>query len=227
MLLSFMNTYLVEPRYSQPDVLRVTRLKAAVLQTWVNRSAIELAEQNPGYGRRRSYSALDVVRLAVMRRMADMRVDLSVAKEIAEAAAENLTRHGRIHWNQYIFLRPTAATEEDVKFEVIMASGMSKLTKYGATIGDPAYMRVSDLVEPDRFIFPRRPRVSLAERLPTGITKDVEDVDDVTRERLARAGVHAEPVIVFPIGEIANGALAQLRAIDEATANQTTENEEI
>jgi hypothetical protein len=46
-------------------------------------------------------------------------------------------------------------------------------------------------------------------------------INERRRESLAREGIHAEPIIVFPIGEIVNGALAQLRALDEIEAANT------
>ncbi|PIK72778.1 hypothetical protein CS379_12100, partial [Methylobacterium frigidaeris] len=67
-----MNVDPLAPRYTQPDVLRITGLKPTVLQTWINRRAIELAEQNPGTGRKRLYSENDVVKLAIMRRLSDL-----------------------------------------------------------------------------------------------------------------------------------------------------------
>src|SRR5262245_35231283 len=94
------------PRYTQPEVLLVTRLKPAVLQTWINRGAIALAEQNPGTGRRRLYSRLDVVKLAIMRRLADLQIALAVSKEIAEVTANDLERGNAIDWDLHIFLRP-------------------------------------------------------------------------------------------------------------------------
>ena len=217
---SAMKATLTTPLYAQPEVLRVTRLKPAVLQTWVNRGTPKLTEQNPGRGRTRLYSRLDTVKLAIMRRLSDLRVDLAVAREIAEEASAELERRRQTDWNEYLFIRPDEATEKPV-LAIIAASPMSKLAvKYGSTIGDPALMRVSDRVEPNRFMFQRRSK-------PKDIDPDnwVSDdprehpVNETLRDAWARMGVHAEPVIIFPLGEIVNGTLAQLDALDESRAS--------
>lgn len=195
---------LAELKYTQPEVLKVTRLKPAVLQTWINRTAIRLSDQNPGIGRRRLYSALDVVKLAVMRRMADLSIDLSLSKTIAETAAAELDRDGRIEWDLYIFLRPKTATENS---SVTVDSG---LLPFSPTIGDPQNVHLKSLVYPagrGSTIFERR------DRDPADRSRG--RMNDARREALARQGIHAEPVIAFPLGEVVNGALAQLAAINE------------
>jgi len=194
---------LVLPRYSQPEVLQVTRLRPAVLQTWMNRQAIKLSDQNPGYGRRRLYSMLDVVKLAVMRRMADLQVALAVSREIAEAAADDLGVKGKMDWNLFIFLRPSEGTSGPT----VSIIGSSPLIAYSPTVGDARHMRVSDYVEPFEGFLSRRDRKSMSEERPMNPDR---------RQALAREGVHGEPVIIFPLGEIVNGALAQLKAVDEA-----------
>lgn len=193
-----------DSKYTQPEVLKVTRLKPEVLQTWVNRAAIRLSDQNPGSGRRRLYSALDVVKLAVMRRMADLSIDLSLSKTIAETAAAELARDGQIDWDLYIFLTPKAATENA---SVLIGAG---LTPFSPTVGDPQNMNLDSLVYPGgrgSSILDRR------DRKPADRSRGV--MNDAKREALARRGVHAEPVIAFPLGEVVNGALAQLATIDE------------
>jgi DNA-binding transcriptional MerR regulator len=197
---------LTEPRYTQPEVLQVTGLKAPVLQTWVNRGAIRLSEQNPGIGRRRLYSALDVVKLAIMRRMADLSIDLSVSKEIAEAAVKKLSTNGEMDWNLYISLRPGA------RDSLILSAG-GPLSLFSPRVGDTIHMRVSEFVEPFEgtgLLDRRECEDRFSERRP---------INPERRETLARAGVHAEPVIIFPLGEVVNGAIAQLRAIDEEASS--------
>lgn len=194
---------LTESKFTQPEVLKVTRLKPSVLQTWMNRGAIALTDQNPGTGRRRLYSACDVVKLAIMRRMADLSVDLSISKKIAEAAVDELIKKGQMDWNQFIFLRPKTATEEKISFQMF---GSSPLMEFSPTIGDAQHMRLAQFVEPFEGIgiFDRRDRVSFSDERP---------INPARREMAARAGIHAEPVIVFPLGEVVNGALQQLAAL--------------
>jgi len=60
-----LSSHLTTHRFTQGDVLAVTRLRKDVLQTWMNRGVIALGDQNPGTGRRRLYSPLDIVKLAI------------------------------------------------------------------------------------------------------------------------------------------------------------------
>lgn len=195
------------PKYTQPEVLLVTRLKADVLQTWVNRKVIELADHTPGSGRRRLYSKADIVKLAIMRRMADLQVALAVSKEIAEGTVARLLRDtpgGSFPWDFLITLRPRAATHETVDVTFVTPNGQSPLAKYSPIIGDPRNIRLAALIEPP--FNRRRPAYDA----------NAHEIDESLREAQARLGIHAEPVIVIPLGEIVNGTLAQLRAMDEA-----------
>jgi len=155
-----------------------------------------------------------IVKLAVMRRMADLRIDLSVACQVAEATAERLITRGSIGWDEYIFLRPDDATEraEGLDITIISSSNTSPLIKWGLMSGDPAFMRVSNLVEPDRHFFPRRIEINYADVAAGRCSGDRSEqpIDQSRRASLASHGIHAEPVIVFPLGEIVNGALTQL-----------------
>jgi hypothetical protein len=78
--------FLHRPQFSQTEVLWVTRLAAATLQTWVNRGIVDLSERNPGTGKPRQYSALDVCRLRVMRSLTDLGISVSTAQSIANEA---------------------------------------------------------------------------------------------------------------------------------------------
>ena len=80
----------LEPTFSQPDVLEVTGVSAVTLQTWVNRRLIELAEQHPGTGRRRRYRLVDVARLAIMQQLTALHIGPSTAKAIAEEVTEGM-----------------------------------------------------------------------------------------------------------------------------------------
>lgn len=205
-----MSDLMFVPKYTRPEVLRVTGLRPDVLQTWVNRNVVRLAEQNPGHGRKRLYSALDIVRLAVMRRLSDFSISLAVCKEIADAAADEVIAKGEMDW----FLSLTLCARHvsgapETGFTLIGHSQESPLNKYGAVLGDWHNMRVSNLVEPLESVIQRRDRGGSEER----------PMNPDRRAYFARRGIHAEPAIFFPIGEIVNGALAQLGAIDEAQAS--------
>lgn len=203
-------TDLHEPRYTTPEVLSVTRLRPEVLQTWVNRDA--LGPRNTGRGKRRMYSALDVVKLAIMRRMADLQVALATSLDIAHGAATSLEKNGMIEWNLYIFLRPNEATNEP-RFEVISSGG--PLSKYAPAVGDPAHIRLSEVVENFPVQHARRKKHSLVQVYRNkALAAEQGLLDEQKRDDLARRGFHAEPAIVFPLGEIVNGALLQLEEID-------------
>lgn len=207
-----MNIDLTTPRYSQPEVLRVTRLKPAVLQTWMNRQVIELTEQNPGYGKRRLYSALDVVKLAVMRRIADLRIDLSIAKEIAGEAERMLVERGEVPWSLHIQFKPEDATKKESNITIAASAGYSLLSlKYGAIQGDAWGMNVARFTEPFESVFQRRERTGSDER----------PIDPVRRDFFARQGIHAEPAVIYPLGEIVNGTLAQLAAMHSIEVPET------
>jgi len=196
-------------RHTQPEVLKVTGIKPAVLQTWINRGAIDLAEQNPGSGRRRLYSELDVVKLAIMRRLADLRVDLKVGKEIAEETAALLTKDGEVPWGLCLFIQADEMDFRPLEIEVQGKRLSPLFTKYGGAVIDFAETRLE---------FAVGEVVSKARRQKISLPKDAPD----NRTYWARKGVHFEPAIVFPLGEIVNGTLLQLEALinsenDEAT----------
>ncbi|MER9875242.1 hypothetical protein [Mesorhizobium sp. M0195] len=146
-----------------------------------------------------------MVKLAIMRRMADLEVSLSQSVEMAEAAGKTLLRGDGMDWNTYIMLRPSGATAKLV--EVDHVSGYT-LGRFLPLHGDPRSIRLDSIVEDFEGlpgIGSRRDKIPLA----AGGSPD-RPINPEKREALARRGIHAEPVIVFPLGEIVNGALAQL-----------------
>ena len=206
---------LTVPRYTSSEAIAVTGLKPETLQTWTNRGVIKLAEQNPGRGRRRLWSASVIAaKLAPMRRLDELKIALSVSTEIVEEAARILEQNGAIDWDLYIFLRAPSSSHP---MEIVSSP---VLAKYSPTVGDPRNMRVSDYVEAFEGILSRRVQHNLIAL--NAMSEDEREraaerrIDPARREQLARQGIHAEPVIIFPLGEIVNGALAQLRALEES-----------
>lgn len=200
------------PRYTGPEVLKVTLLKPETLQTWVNRKVVTLAEQNPGRGKRRLYSASDVVKLAIMRRCDDLKIALSTSTDLAESVEKLLADGQTIDWDFYVFLRPRSEnTAQNV--EVAVYPAPDGLSKYDTTTEDPFLIRLSRLVEShfEGLFGNRRKKRGLND---PDYSEDRPVIPE-RREAFARQGFHAEPVIVFPLGEIVNGTLAQLRALDE------------
>jgi DNA-binding transcriptional MerR regulator len=198
---------LQEQKFTQGDVLAVTRLRKPLLQTWINRNVIALGRQNPGSGRRRLYSALDIVKLALMRRIADLGLDLAIGRDLATEAERLLLEGREIEWELHLTIRKREATHEPVRIEVVASAGYSALSlKYEQVVGDAQDMLVSRFTEPLESMFSRRTRNWMVEGRP---------IDPQKRALLARAGLHAEPALIFPFGEIVNGALLQIEAIEE------------
>ncbi len=74
--------------FAQRDVLTVSDLDAPTLQTWINRRLLDLG--NPGTGKQRLYSALDIVRLAIMQRLTGFGVGVTRARDIAVEVTDEL-----------------------------------------------------------------------------------------------------------------------------------------
>src|SRR5579871_6542260 len=67
------------PRFNNSELMWVTGLSLATVQTWVNRGLIRIQEQNPGHGRRRLYSARNLFSLAIAARLAESKLPISDA----------------------------------------------------------------------------------------------------------------------------------------------------
>lgn len=205
------------PRYTTPEVLLVTNLRPEVLQTWINRNVISLNLQNPGRGKRRLYSALDVVKLAIMRRTADLELALATGVEIAEDAAERLEKQGSFDWNYYLSFHPRNASAGD---GINITNSEAEMAKLRSITGDPDNMRVSHFVETFESTFSRRDKPSLAKLREAKAKSGERPINPDKRYALARMGFHAEPVIIFPLGEIVNGTLVQLETLEEREGDE-------
>lgn len=197
---------LTEQKYTQGDVLAITRLRKDLLQTWINRKVVALGEQHPGSGRRRLYSAIDIVKLALMRRIADFGLDLSIGRDLASEAERLLLSDRGVEWELHLSIKKREATHEENKVEITSAGYSTLSLHYGAIVGDSRDMRVSAFTEPFESMFSRRTNQFLVEERP---------IDSHKRDALARAGVHAEPALIFPFGEIVNGALVQIETLEQ------------
>ena len=73
------------PQYVNRDVLKATGISLGTLQTWLNRGLIRPSSDiNPGTGQRRMYSTADVLRAAIMNRLTDFGVSISVAADMCQ-----------------------------------------------------------------------------------------------------------------------------------------------
>jgi len=141
-------------------------------------------------------------------------VALPISKEIAEASAAGLitdTSESSFSWDMYISLSPKSATRQMSEVKMVQSDGGSPLARFSPFLGDPWNIRLAAIVDPP---FNRRRPASHSE---------AHQIDESLREVQARLGIHAEPVIIIPLGEIVNGTLAQLRAIDEADGEQSAQ----
>lgn len=68
------------------DVAAITGLDFGKLQNWLTRGLIQLnAELNPGRGQSRQYTAYEIARIRLMKKLADAGIPLSTAFKITEA----------------------------------------------------------------------------------------------------------------------------------------------
>ncbi|MBR0752923.1 hypothetical protein JQ604_12075 [Bradyrhizobium jicamae] len=191
-------TTLVKPKFSQAQVLKIVPgLKAKALQNWNDRKLLSVVDPNPGRQGKRLYSAVGVVELAIMSRMADLGIPLNISRSIAESVAKVLAGGRNVDWDMHIFLRLSVMNE---LLDAVEAGKEVPIGLLGPRTRPATQISIDKLTEINIPSDRRGPRHS---------------IDEGRRETLARKGIHAEPVIVFPMGEIVNGALAQLRALDE------------
>ncbi|MNT21619.1 hypothetical protein D3C72_1569640 [compost metagenome] len=73
-------------------------------------------------------------------------------------------------------------------------------------------MRVAHFTEPLESVFGRRDRTGGDER----------PMNPQRREEFARRGIFAEPVVIFPFGEIVNGTLLQVEAMLDSSGGAAT-----
>lgn len=80
---------LMFPEYTLGDVLEVTGLTKATLLNWLNRNLIMLStEHNPGYGRRRLYTALDILSISVAQKLSTLGLPLAMLRHLSELIKE-------------------------------------------------------------------------------------------------------------------------------------------
>ena len=70
-------------KFSTKDAAAATGISIATLQNWLTRGAVQLeGEQNPGRGQSRGYSAYEIARIALMKKLADCGVPLGTSFKI-------------------------------------------------------------------------------------------------------------------------------------------------
>lgn len=222
---------LTTPRFAQSEVLQVTGLAPGLLQGWVNRGHVALSQQNPGTGRSRLYSPLDVVKLAIIARLSRFAIPITYSNELAKYVVNQLEEKGGVTWELY------SALGGELDKSVWRELGPTEEMRLALSIGDLHNIRVSTFTE-GNLLLNRRENTDL----PKGNKAEVvarlaqlfgfapgpgNPIIPEKRASHARQGGHAEPVLIVPVGEIVNGALLQLDAIDrgEFTGSMKTESE--
>jgi len=226
------------PKFKQPEVLSISGLAPKVLQTWVGRNVIKLDQQNPGKGKSRLYSSLDIVKLAIMRRGYDLHLTLARSVDLANSSIDYLKQKGGMEWDLRLVLRPIEEAElERRNISVRHIGGFHALSKYFPAIDDPLNENLARVLE--AAYYPEtRVKLSLGEQMEQRKKQDEDlknailmadpsfdtsqehqdrrelksnlEVDSAKREYFARGGVFAEPVIVFPLGNTINGTLLMI-----------------
>ncbi len=207
-------------QYTQAEVLRVVKgLRPKTLQNWNDRDLVQIREANPGRQGKRLYSQTDIVKLAIMSRMSELNIPLIVSRAIADTTTLTFSKKA-ISWDLHLFLKP----QNMEKLLAIVEGGENiPIGLLGLQMQDARYLRVSDFtgtVHPSSQAKLGKPMTFTdANGRSTGGTVSIvsggeQKIDQVYRLEMARKGRHAEPIIVFPLGEIVNGTLAQLRVQD-------------
>ncbi|MEM7223002.1 MAG: MerR family transcriptional regulator [Pseudomonadota bacterium] len=196
---------LTTPRFAQPEVLNVIRgLSAGLLQTWVNRGHIVLSDQNPGSGRRRLYSPIDIVKLALMARLASFGISVQYSKSLITMVEKIFAVEVTFDWDWYFAINYQYEISVKVpeKFKHLGPLELQHPQLWrDFKLGDPVDLRVSDFVEVQGLPHMRR-------------DQGQGPVIPERRREWAAKGYHAEPALILPIGEIVNGTLIQLETME-------------
>jgi len=75
---------LAQNAFGNADLIAATGVSAAKLQTWANRGVLPIPEncRNPGAGKKRLYSGLDIARIAAMQALTRLGVSASAAAKV-------------------------------------------------------------------------------------------------------------------------------------------------
>ena len=95
------------------DAAAVVGISAGKLQNWLTRGAIQLeGTQNPGRGQSRDYSAYEVARIALMKKLSDCGVPLGTAFKITSVLKEG--------WERVVGGHEQYGTEPDLQSWIIV-----------------------------------------------------------------------------------------------------------
>jgi hypothetical protein len=188
-----------EPIFRQPDILELTLGDERLLQIWVQRGHVPLAEPNPGRGRFRMYSRLDAVGVKIRFQLNPFGIDVGRSSGIAEAVKARLLRDGAIDLRSHLVL--DAHRMQGPAFTP-RAEGVAYLERDGDVVGQVFYAGYDHLH-------------MLGEEY---LDADHDPIAKLTKPWIGatRASAPVQCVLVIPIGEIVTDTLAELDRIAEA-----------
>lgn len=203
-IMKFGDIHMLKPFLGQPSLLRVTLARTDQVQTWVNREHIKIEQPNPGRGKSRLYSELDAIKIGVMVRLTAFGIPVTKAARFAAYVEQRYVDDTPLRWNEFSQISFKSQINPDA--ELILSSNAPAMD-LGLSEGDTEHLRVSSFAEWFRGVIPNR--------------RDGEgDIVPERRTELAKAGIHAEPFLFFPLGEVVNGIRAQVSAIREAQTGE-------
>lgn len=179
--------------------------------TLTSRGHIRNIMPTEGQGKKRPWNALGVIELAILRRTDDLGIRLPTAINFVGAVLSYLEKRGGIDWSARVSFHPTTGASSSGRITIDMT--YADLSAYGLITGDAADDRVSRYTESFEGVVCRRRRKW---RIGKPKPEDAGRVIPEIRDELARRQIHAEPVIIFPIGEVVNAVLLQLAEMHEA-----------
>ena len=188
---------LAEPEFDQPILLEVTGVDRLRLQNWVSRGHLILSEQHPGRGRSRLYSRIDACKVAVLRWLGDFGIGIERAGVLADALGDHLRKKGALPWDDFVVIYADSLGPKQSAIRTV--AGVSPLAAFGLHGSDANDWPIAAATEGKFRGTGNRRRDASGNIVPE------------RREKLARRGIHAEPALIFPIGEIVNATLLRLR----------------
>lgn len=196
-----------DPFMTQAEIAEITRAKPVWIQTWVNSGHVSIDEPNPGRGHPRLYSELDAVKLSLMARTAVFGIGADRTKDVVDAVAATLIEGRAIDWEAHVsfgFARLWAQDRTGLRIDVAHEQPRRSPLDRIAVYGDLEDMRLSSVAEWFRGLGLGARRDGSGRIVPT------------ERNRLAADGVHAEPFLFLPIGEIVNAVRLRVQTLREA-----------
>ncbi|MGM0583352.1 MAG: hypothetical protein ACQEUZ_01700 [Pseudomonadota bacterium] len=190
---------------TRAQVAGITYADRDWIQTWVNRGHIVLEQQNPGTGRRRLYSELDAVRIALLTRLAAYNIPIDRSAELANFIADALRDGNEIDWEHHLVFTFDQMRRNSFRLLVRDPDGTWNRDTFEDVTRDLNDLRFSEFAE----WFDARHGASRRDQ--TG------RIDPVERQRLAGDGRFAEPFLVLPYGETVNGTRAMIARLREKT----------